>query len=363
MSKSYYIIPVFVPDLGCRHRCVYCSQKRITGTEKIPAREDIRDKIFKYLETIPGNREGITREVAFYGGSFTAVSQKLQRELLAPAYEFLARGEIDKIRVSTRPDAISEEIMLLLSSYGVSTIELGVQSMDDGVLMRSIRGHTSRDVLRAAAMIKTWGVSLGLQMMTGLPGDTEEKDIDTALEMAALGPEIVRIYPCLVLKNTPLADMYKAGEYTPQGLDEAVETCKKLLVIFEKAGINVIRIGLQPSEQINLKGDIIAGPYHPAFRELVESAVAGEQLELLLTRVLMRNNNRVSTFTVVVAVNPRDISIVRGHKNSNVESLRQKLGVNELITVELPGVRSGSIRLLSVNGKEYATEIHRNELT
>jgi len=168
MSKSCYIIPVFVPDLGCPHRCVFCNQKRITGKTGVPTAEQVRETIAGYLATMPGGR-AITKEVAFYGGSFTAVDRGLQKELLAPAYRYLAEGKIDNIRVSTRPDAITDDGLALLSAYGVGTVELGVQSMDDEVLWKSGRGHTSRDVLRAAALVRTWGLELGMQMMIGLP--------------------------------------------------------------------------------------------------------------------------------------------------------------------------------------------------
>lgn len=357
MGKTHYIIPIFVPDLGCSHQCVFCNQKKITGLHDVPSAQKVEEIIAKYLDTIPLDN-GITKEVAFYGGSFTAVDPTLQKELLTPAYQALTMGQINGIRISTRPDAISEEIMALLSSYGVNTVELGVQSMDEVVLAMSGRGHTSRDVLRATVFIKSWGMNLGFQLMVGLPGDTEEKDIYSAAELIALKPDMVRIYPCLVLKDTPLADLYKSGVYRPLTVGEAVNNCKKLLLVFEKAGINVIRIGLQPSEQINLKGDVIAGPYHPAFRELVESSLALDLVEYLLA---VRAGIKVAK-KIVLEVPEEDISITRGHNADNVMHFREKYGVNEFITNIDKTLPRGSVRLVSADGREFGITVTRLEL-
>lgn len=356
-NKSHYIIPVFVPDLGCPHQCVFCNQKKITGQSEVPTGNDVNNKILEYLKTIP-KADGITREVAFYGGSFTAVELNLQRELLAPAYRFMASGEIDKIRVSTRPDSLDENRLALLSSFGVQTVEIGVQSMDDGVLAKAGRGHTSRDVVRAAALIKEWGMELGFQLIVGLPEDSEEKETNSALELIGLKPDIARIYPCLVLKGTRLAELYETGEYVPLTLDQAVQRSKKLLVMFENAGIHVIRIGLQPSDQISLDGEVIAGPYHPAFRELVESSLARDLLEYLLAGTLDVEH----THSVEVAVPEQDVSVVRGHKGSNVEYLEEKYRITEFKTTVDNSLKRGSIKLISVDGKRFNTCIDRRKL-
>lgn len=357
MIKSHYIIPVFVPDLGCPHQCVFCNQKMITGQVSCPTQEEVQLTITDYLGTIP-RETGIFKEVAFYGGSFTSVDPLLQKELLTPAYKALKSGAIEGIRVSTRPDSISEETLALLASYGVSIVELGVQSMDDEVLCRSGRGHTSRDVLRAAALIKSWGIDLGFQMMIGLPGDTEEKDIFTASELISMKPDLVRIYPCLVLKNTRLADLHQNGDYIPLNLEQAVVCCKRLLLMFENAGINVIRIGLQPSEQINLQGDVLAGPYHPAFRELVETAAARDQVELLLKKAGVK-----SAKLIEIAVPEQDISITRGHKGSNIEYFSRNHGVTDFVTVTAPELPRGTLKLISVDGREYGFTVSRKELS
>lgn len=358
MAKRHYVIPIFVPDLGCPHRCVFCNQKRITGQGAIPDAGEVERKITEFLPHIPEG-DDITVEVAFYGGSFTAVAPELQKELLGPAYEALSAGQINHIRVSTRPDAIDDATLTLLSTYGVSIIELGVQSMDDTVLLQANRGHTSRDVLRAVALIKSWGFALGLQIMVGLPGDGDEKAVATCEEIIALGPDFVRIYPCLVLRDTGLAERYHRGEYKPWSLEEAVDTCKKLLVRFAKAGIPVIRIGLQPSEEISWSGDIIAGPYHPAFRELVESAVAREQMTQLLAKARSLMGNVRQAGFLVPSI---DLSIVKGQKNSNIEHFKQEFDLETLTVGILDKTERGFILLNRVNEREVNFISTRNTM-
>lgn len=357
MSKSHYIIPVFVPDLGCSHQCIFCNQKKITGQNTAPTEIEVTDKILDYLETIP-QTPGIIREVAFYGGSFTAVDLNLQRKLLKSAYRFLVNGQIDGIRISTRPDALSDEKMAILAAYGVKTIEIGVQSMDDTVLKKAGRGHTSRDVLRAASLVKTWGMELGFQIIMGLPGDTDEKETNSAWELIGLKPDMMRIYPCLVLKGTQLEELYQAGRYIPLSLDEAVKRCKKLLIMFESAGIKVIRIGLQPSEQINLEGDVLAGPYHPAFRELVESAVARDMVEYLVAGKISPKGSHA----VKVLVSDRDVSVVRGNRGRNVEYFKAKYGVTEFRTIADPGLSRGVIKLMEIDGKSCLKTVDRRNM-
>lgn len=348
MSKKHYVIPIFVPDLGCPHRCVFCNQKRITGQAETPDAAQVERKIAEFLPHIPEG-EDITIETAFYGGSFTAVTPELQEQLLRPAFEALNRWQIDHIRISTRPDAINENILAKLSTYGVSIIELGVQSLDDVVLARANRGHTSRDVLRAVALIKSWGFNLGLQIMVGLPGDNREKAINTGKEIIALHPDFVRIYPCLVLRDTELAEKYRHGDYRPWSIEEAVEVCKDLLIGFEKASIPVVRIGLQPSEEISWSGDVLAGPYHPAFRELVESAVAREQMMQLLAKA-EKKVGRVRQASFLVPAT--DLSIAKGQKNSNIEYFRQQKGLDSITVGALDKGERGFILLTRANEQE-----------
>lgn len=357
MNKTHYIIPIFVPDLGCPHQCVFCNQKRITGITSVPSGHEVKNKIIEYLKTMPKG-QGITREVAFFGGSFTAVSQELQKELLTPAYKFLTNNEIDTIRVSTRPDAITDDVLSLLTAFGVGTVELGVQSMDDEILRKAGRGHTSKDVVKSAALIKSWGLNLGLQQMIGLPGDTVEKDIDTAEQFVCLHPDIVRIYPCLVLNDTQLADLYHNGEFVPLNVGQAVEISKKLLLKFEENGINVIRIGLQPSEQINLEGDVLAGPYHPAFRELVESSVARDQINYILDEKVKLDSANFVEFLVP----ERDVSIVRGQNGSNIEYFKQKFGLSNFVTTIDSTLSRGTIKLLGIDDKKFSYICTREDI-
>jgi len=220
-----YNIPIFVPHRGCPFDCVFCNQKRITGTQKEVTADDVHNIIGEYLKTLPSKNRRI--EAAFFGGSFTGIPINEQSELLAAANEYLKKGDIDGIRLSTRPDYIDKEILDNLLKYGVTTIELGVQSMDDSVLKSSNRGHTRKDVINAVKLIKEYPFTLGLQMMTGLPGDTDEKSLYTADEIIKLKPDIVRIYPTLTIKDTFLEKMYLTGKYKPQSVDEAGKFCKK----------------------------------------------------------------------------------------------------------------------------------------
>ena len=210
MSARESIIPVFVPHLGCPHACVFCNQRRISGRERPATAEDVICAVEK-AAALP--HHGAKRQLAFYGGSFTAIPAEQQLPLLQAAREELRRGRIDSIRLSTRPDAIDDEILNRLEQYGVETIELGAQSMDEEVLRRSGRGHTARDVERSARLIKERGFRLILQMMTGLPGATAESDLTTAKQLAALKPDGVRVYPTVIVRDTALYDLWQAGKY------------------------------------------------------------------------------------------------------------------------------------------------------
>ncbi|MEE9615237.1 MAG: radical SAM protein [Thermodesulfobacteriota bacterium] len=261
------VIPVFIPFGGCPHQCVFCDQAGITGVEALPATGEVHEMIEKYLSTWKGGRGNGSKEAAFYGGTFTGLSPELQREYLKTAYEFVLSGRLDALRVSTRPDYISPDTIKLLKEYRVETVEIGVQSMSDEVLKKSGRGHSAGDTVRAVGLLREAGLSVGLQLMPGLPGDTVDSIVDTARKAAALKPDFVRLYPALVMKDTPLYDIYKRGEYTPWPLDEMVGVLSEAMGVFERTGIKVIRVGLQPTE--DLEKSIVAGPYHPALRDLV----------------------------------------------------------------------------------------------
>ena len=314
-----YNIPIFVPHHGCPFDCVFCNQKRITGAAGGVTPSDVSKTLDEYIKTLP--KENRRVEAAFFGGSFTGIPLEEQSALLSAAYEYVKNGDIDGIRLSTRPDYIDRQILDNLLKYGVTTIELGVQSMDDEVLTLSNRGHTSKTVIDAVRLIKEYPFTLGLQMMTGLPGDTDEKSLKTADEIIALKPEIVRIYPTLTIKDTHLADMYKSGEYVPQTTDEAVELCKELILRFEAAGITVIRVGLQSTDEISEKGEsVIAGPLHSAFGEMVESAVYEE--------IILDKLRDCHAAVADIYVNPKEISKAIGNRRTNILKIKEKTGID-----------------------------------
>ena len=302
MSKNYYIIPVFISHQGCPHQCVFCNQDRIAGKYEEVFADDVRKTIDEYLKTI--NSKGATIEVSFFGGTFTAIDVNKQKELLEVAREYKEKGLIHKIRLSTRPDAILPYILGYLKEYKVDIIELGVQSLDDEVLIKSGRGHSVNDVIVASRLIKEAGFTLGHQIMPGLPGDNFEIDIETTKKSIEMKPDICRIYPSLVIKDTPMEDMYNRGDYIPYSLDEAVYISGEMLKLYTDAKIKVIRIGLQPTDTITTGKDIVDGPFHPAFRELVEGHLICETLDKKCPREK----------DIIVEINEKDISKLYANK-------------------------------------------------
>ncbi len=269
--KKYKIIPIFVPHKGCPHQCAFCNQHRITGQLAGVTPGDVRQKVDQYLQTIDSEKHRV--EVAFYGGSFTAIDKAARTALLAAAKAYKDGGKIHGIRLSTRPDYISGDILRELEDYGVTEIEMGVQSMCDEVLAANNRGHTAADVKAAVREIRRFGFGLGLQMMVGLIGDTVETSVRTAKEIAALKPDFVRVYPTLVFKNTPLYDRYLNGTYIPLSVEDAVAICVPVMRIFEESGVKVVRLGLLVGAD-EAQDSLAAGPYHPHFRELVEKRMS-----------------------------------------------------------------------------------------
>ena len=274
--KSEARAAVFVPHLGCPNDCVFCNQRAIAGVTSPATPEDVHTAAARVRSSGAKNAE-----IAFFGGSFTAIERVYMRSLLAAASEELKKGGFSGIRLSTRPDCIDDEVLVELKAAGVTVIELGAQSMRDEVLAKSGRGHTADDTRRASALIKAHGIRLGLQMMTGLPGDDDEGALYTANELVKLEPECVRIYPTVVLKSTALARMLEHGEYVPQTVDEAVALCARLVRVFDAAGVKVIRLGLQRTE--SCESDIIAGAWHPAFGELVYGELKYEDMRRFYT--------------------------------------------------------------------------------
>ncbi len=269
--KKHKIIHVFVPHKGCPHQCSFCNQRHITGQISETTPQTAREKIESYLATIDIEKNRV--EVAFYGGSFTAIDENAQIGLLEIANEYKNQGKIHGIRLSTRPDCINVDVLRRLRAYGVTEIELGVQSMCDDVLTLNNRGHSAQDVVNAVSLIKYYGFTLGLQMMIGLIGDDIEKSVYTAEKIAELTPDFVRIYPTLVFKNTELHSKYLNGEYLPLDVSQAVNICVPVMRIFKQNNIKVIRLGLLVSDE-EVKNNLVAGPYHPRFRELVEKRMS-----------------------------------------------------------------------------------------
>ncbi|WP_195263630.1 radical SAM protein [Clostridium sp. 1001275B_160808_H3] len=311
MSKRHYIIPIFISHQGCPHQCVFCNQDRIAKVvhEEVTDK-DVRETVDEYLKTI--DHKNATVEISFFGGTFTAINVNKQKELLAVAKEYKEKGYIDKIRMSTRPDAINNYILDYLKDYKVDVIELGVQSLDDEVLRLSGRGHSAEDVEKASKLIKEYGITLGHQIMPGLPGDTFEKDIETVKKSIKMKPDICRIYPSLVIKDTPMADMYERGQYKPYSLEEAVDISKDLYRLYKDANVNIIRIGLQPTESITWGKDIIDGPFHPSFRELVEGSLICDKIGAVI------NENE----DIIIEINSKDLSKLYANKKVYFNNLR-----------------------------------------
>jgi histone acetyltransferase (RNA polymerase elongator complex component) len=308
------VIPIFIPHEGCPHRCIFCNQQQISGAVAPPVGGDeVAATIRTWLARARPERRGRV-QVALYGGSFTALPLERQRELLAAVQPFRHQGLVAEIRLSTRPDALDDERLDLLTEYGVSIIELGVQSLDDTVLRRAGRGHGRAEVERAAALIRRRGFRLGMQLMLGLPGERFRSLRQTVAQVVRLRPEFVRIYPVLVLRGSGLETMYHRGGYRPLSLGRAVVLAAFLKKRFDDQGIGVVRMGLQPTPE--LEQALVAGPYHPAFGELVQA-----RLMLRQTRRLLTGASASAPVTLVIAA--RDQSIFRGLRSANMERLRQ----------------------------------------
>ncbi len=338
--KHQYIIPIFVPHLGCPNDCIFCNQKSISGQKKNMTKEQAKNIIDNYLKNL--NDSDALIEIAFFGGSFTAINENLQNELLELAYTYVKEGKVESIRISTRPDYIDKNILKRLKKYKVKTIELGVQSANDFVLKRANRGHTFEDVKKASKLIRWYGFRLGHQMMVGLPESTRQDEINTAKALIKLKPKMVRIYPVLVVKNTKLEKEFENGIYKALPLPQAVETCKQLVRMFSDKNIDIIRVGLQNTDEISdpssEKSEVVAGPYHPAFRQLVES---GLWYDAIVEKIKKLN---VKVKEVQVTVNPLDVNNVIGHKKDNVLKLKEFYDV-DLILKQDSNIKQGKSKI------------------
>ncbi len=311
MSQKHSNISIFVPHIGCPNKCSFCNQRHITGASIAPRVDDI----VKAVRTAAKSKNYCpeSTEIAFFGGSFTAINRNYMLELLKTASVFVRNKIVSGIRISTRPDAINKEILEILKQYGVTAIELGAQSMDNTVLRKNNRGHLAKDIVNSSKLIKEYGFSLGLQIMTGLFSDTEDKALKTVNEVITLKPDTVRIYPTIVLKDTDLAALFYDNKYKPQTLEGAVELCSKMLLMFSEAGINVIRLGLHTINQ----NAYVAGPWHPAFSELCQSKIFFENAK--------KQMGDAGDYDIYVE--PTAISKMIGQKKDNINKLKE-LGFN-----------------------------------
>ena len=318
MSKKEYIIPIFIPFLGCPHDCAFCNQVKITNYKDSINKENTIKQIDQYLSYFSNNDN--PKEIAFFGGSFTGLETNIMISYLEIALTYKKKGIIDRIRLSTRPDYINNSILDILKKYEVDVIELGIQSLDNKILKANERGHSKEDSIKASKLIKDYGFKLGHQIMPGLYKDSYDSSIKTGLESIKMNPDMVRIYPTLVIKDTKLERLYKENLYKPLTLDEAIDISSKLYMIYSYKNIPVIRIGLQPTENINDKKDVVAGPFHPSIRQLVESNIHKIYLEELIKKFDFKEN-------IKIHVPNREISIISGNKKSNKDYLYKNYGL------------------------------------
>lgn len=325
------VIPVFIPHQGCPHQCSFCNQQSITGVQGATVREDIKETISTWLGR---PRKAGEVQVAFYGGSFTCIAPETQEEMLGAVQPFIRAGQVHSLRLSTRPDCIDDEIVARLGCYGVKTVELGVQSLDDDVLQQSLRGHTAEDSRKAVRLLKHNNLQVGMQLMPGLPGDRTRTFLQTVRETIDLAPAFVRIYPVLVLTNSPLAAMYHAKNYLPLSMNRAIGLAARAKVMFDEAVIAVVRMGLQPSP--SLERELVAGPYHPAFGELVAA-------RLWLNRIRTLFVGLAASAVLEITISHRDLSAVIGPRRINMQRLHQLYGKERLVIHTQKDMKRGSL--------------------
>ena len=329
-------LSIFVPHQGCPNQCAFCDQRSISGTQTAPSSQEVEALCNQYLP----KENGTDYEIAFFGGSFTAIDRGYMTELLKTAHSFVKRGRAMGIRISTRPDCIDMEVLDILKQHGVTSIELGAQAMQDSVLCANLRGHTSADVAKASHLIKQKGFSLGLQMMTGMYGQQDDymaAAMDTAKQFVALAPDTVRIYPTVTLANTYLEQVFLQGKYTPPSLQQTVDICVKLMDIFDMADIKIIKMGLHADT--GLEGKIVAGPYHQAFRELCLAGRCLQKIKKQLTNSECKN--------YIIKVNPKELSQWKGQKNNNISAL-ENMGYSVRIIAD-DNIEKGQFNIQSIN--------------
>lgn len=316
-------IPIFIPHEGCPNDCIFCNQRKISGHVHAPDEEEIVKTIEEHLSTA---KQEDYCEIAFFGGSFTGLPKQQQEKYLKIAHRYAVHGKVKGLRLSTRPDYINEEILNLLNQYSVKVIELGIQSLDEEVLKKSLRNYSPEVVISACRMIKEHGFLLGVQTMIGLPGDTLEKSVNTARRLIELKPDMVRIYPTLVIKDTALAEEYLRGEFKPLSLDDAVLWCSILVPMYEEANVKVLRIGLHNNDGLKNQDDVIAGPVHPAFGALVYSRIRLNQIIKSLEAEAANTDKK----KLIIHAAPSEISLVAGQNRQNINYLKKEYGFSEI---------------------------------
>ncbi|MBF0302652.1 MAG: radical SAM protein, partial [Desulfamplus sp.] len=351
------VIPIFIPHSGCPHQCAFCNQSIITEKSKryiIPSAEEIQQVVEDFL-SYKGSREEV--ELAFFGGNFLGLKPDEIIFLLSYAQKLVNQGKIDSVRFSTRPDTITKERLELIAPYPVSTIEIGVQSMNNQVLKAAMRGHTAEDTIKAISLLKQFTTAnrkqftIGMQMMVGLPSkydsgkeDTVEykskveftdlfdiakfkDDIETAQKITELKPDFVRIYPLIVLEGSLIARWYREGKYEPMELDACVKLVKEIFLLFQEHNIPVIRMGLQASDMLQDKLSMVAGPWHPAFGHLVYSEIFFDKAIDLISKSFKMETHRTTEsnlpLTITLTVHNSSISRLRGDKNDNIKRLKE----------------------------------------
>ena len=340
MSKSLrpLIAPIFIPHQGCPHRCVFCDQQKITSESTQSINRGYIEGILDRAILSKDFNQRPNPEVAFYGGTFTRLPAAQIHDLLEAVTPYIKQGFFRSIRVSTRPDALDEGILKAMRNHNVLTVELGAQSMDDEVLTLSKRGHTSKDTVRAVKLLRRYGFKVGIQLMPGLPGDSQEKFRSTITKTISLHPDMVRLYPALVISGTELARWYLEGRYRPMTLEEAVEICAESCVRLEAEEIPVIRIGLMSSPSLLKKGQIVAGPWHPAFGFLVRSGIHQKKIEPDLP-------HPGEASQIKIRAPMREIPLVRGYKNQGIKGIERKTGAKVIRVESDNSIPPGNVRI------------------
>lgn len=349
-NKPLGMIPFYIPHAGCPQQCIFCNQHRIAAHEAPAFAVDIEATIEEYI----GNKRNDKYwEVAFYGGSFTALPAELQESLLKPAYEALQAGRIDGIRCSTRPDALEQDAIDRLKAYGVKTVEIGVQSMDDEILKNSKRGHTATQVVEAVERLKANGITVGIQLLPGLPGETWQTLVHTAVAIAKTEPDFGRIYPVLVIEDTELADQVKSGEYTPLTTEQAVAYSAFLKTYLESKGIYIIRTGLQSTQELDNGVSLVGGPYEPAMGEMVINRQWRQRIEQFVKEIEATKEFGATDqvkLTKDLKPNKDTESIIEPKSSKKAKSFKDS---RPTITVKYPRSLTSKVRGLKRSNVEY----------